>query len=116
VLQRIGRDSPKSAALSTELRAHPGIGTDGDQAANADTFARLPRAANLTPAATQRAYRDKLTLLARFLTDACMPTDVDAIRREHVEAFITDQLARLAPASAANRYSSVHLRHCDVIT
>jgi len=36
-----------------------------------------------------------------------MPTDVAAIRREHVEAFITDQLARLAPASAANRYSSL---------
>jgi len=36
-----------------------------------------------------------------------MPTDVAAITREHVEAFITDQLARLAPASAANRYSSL---------
>lgn len=36
-----------------------------------------------------------------------MPTDVAAITREHVEAFITDQLARLAPASAASRYSSL---------
>lgn len=36
-----------------------------------------------------------------------MLTDVAAISREHVEAFITDQLARLAPASAANRYSSL---------
>ncbi len=32
-----------------------------------------------------------------------MRTDVGAIRREHIEAFITDQLARLAPTSAANR-------------
>jgi site-specific recombinase XerD len=80
--------------------------TDGDLAANAASFARHPRAANLTPA-TQRAYLDGLTPLARFLTAAGMPTDVAAITREHVEAFITDQLARLAPASAANRYSSL---------
>lgn len=84
----------------------PRIVTDGDLAANAASFARHLRAANLTPA-TQRAYLDGLTLLARFLTDARMPTDVAAIRRDHVEAFITDQLARLAPASAANRYSSL---------
>ena len=81
----------------------PRIVTDGDLAANAASYARHLRAANLTPA-TQRAYLDGLTLLARFLTDAGMPTDVAAITREHVEAFITDQLARLAPASAANRY------------
>ncbi len=36
-----------------------------------------------------------------------MPTDVAAIRREHLEAFIEDQLARLEPASAANRYASI---------
>ena len=33
-----------------------------------------------------------------------MPTDVAAISREHVEAFITDQLGRWRPATAANRY------------
>jgi hypothetical protein len=33
-----------------------------------------------------------------------MPTDVAVISREHVEAFITDQLARWRPATAANRY------------
>ena len=82
------------------------IVTDGDLAANAASFTRHLRAANLTPA-TQRAYLDGLTLLVRFLTDAGMPTNVAAISREHVEAFITDQLARLAPASAANRYSSL---------
>ncbi len=32
------------------------------------------------------------------------PATVAAIRREHVEAFIEDQLARSEPASAANRY------------
>jgi hypothetical protein len=54
-----------------------GIVTDGDLAANAASFARHLRAANLTPA-TQRAYLDGLTLLARFLTAAGMPTDVPA--------------------------------------
>jgi len=32
-----------------------------------------------------------------------MPTDVAAISREHIEAFVADQLERLSPASAANR-------------
>ena len=36
-----------------------------------------------------------------------MPRTVAAIHREHVEAFIEDQLARLKPASAANRYRSL---------
>jgi site-specific recombinase XerD len=80
--------------------------TDGDLAATAARYLRHLRAINLTPA-TQRAYLDGLTSLARFLTDAGLPTDVAAITREHIEAFITDQLARLAPASAANRFSSL---------
>ncbi len=36
-----------------------------------------------------------------------MPRTVATIHREHVEAFIEDQLARLRPASAANRYRSI---------
>lgn len=36
-----------------------------------------------------------------------MPRAVAAIHREHVEAFVEDQLARLKPASAANRYRSL---------
>jgi len=36
-----------------------------------------------------------------------MPQAVDSIRREHVEAFVEEQLARLRPASAANRYRSL---------
>lgn len=83
-----------------------GIVTDGDLGANAASYARHLRAANLTPA-TQRAYLEALRLLARYLADAGMPTDVAAIRREHLEAFVADQLERLSPASAANRYSSL---------
>ena len=32
-----------------------------------------------------------------------MPTSIANVRREHVEAFIEDQLARRKPATAANR-------------
>ena len=35
-----------------------------------------------------------------------MPRAVANIRREHIEAFINDQLTRLRQASAANRYRS----------
>lgn len=36
-----------------------------------------------------------------------MPTDVANLRREHIEAFIEDQLARWKPTTAANRYSGI---------
>lgn len=74
-------------------RSAPTIVTAGDPGANAASFARHLRAANLTPK-TQRTYLDALAAFARFLTDAGIPTEGAAIRREHVEAFIADQLAR----------------------
>jgi len=36
-----------------------------------------------------------------------LPTDVEITGRQHVEAFIADQLARRTAASAANRYKSL---------
>ncbi|MEX0630165.1 MAG: tyrosine-type recombinase/integrase [Chloroflexota bacterium] len=80
--------------------------TRGDLAANITSYARHLRAANLTPA-TQRTYLASLDRLARFLEERGMPTDVAAMRREHLEAFIEDQLARWKPATAANRYSGI---------
>lgn len=38
--------------------------------------------------ATERIYRERLVLFARFLREWGMPMDVGAIRREHVETFI----------------------------
>lgn len=84
----------------------PPIVTDGDLAANVASYARHLRAANLSPQ-TRRAYLGALAQLALFLAERGMPTDVAVIRREHLEAFIEDQLARLRPASAANRYASI---------
>ncbi len=84
----------------------PAIVTRGDLAGNVESFARHMRAANLTPA-TQRTYLASLDRLATFLEANGMPTDVAAIRRGHLEAFLADQLARWKPATDANRYSGI---------
>ena len=54
--------------------------------------------------ATISTYSTAVGQLARFLGAQGMPTDPPAIHREHVEAFITDLLARWKPATAHNRY------------
>ncbi len=82
------------------------IVTRGDLPANVVSFARHMRAANLCPA-TQRTYLAALDRLAGFLESRGMPTDVAAIRREHLETFMEDQLANWKPATAANRYSGI---------
>lgn len=77
-----------------------------DIPANALSFARHLRAANKSPN-TIKAYLDAVTRLDGFLESRGMPRTVATIHREHVEAFVEDQLARLKPASAANRYRSL---------
>jgi site-specific recombinase XerD len=42
--------------------------------------------------------------MAEYLTAQGMPTDVAAIRREHVEAFLADSLDRFKPATANHRF------------
>ena len=53
---------------------------------------------------TIRGYVEAVEKLDAFLAANGMSRAVANIRREHIEAFIEDQLARLRPASAANRY------------
>lgn len=89
--------APTSAAESTAAADIP---------ANAQSFARHLRAANKSPN-TIKAYLDAVSRLDGFLEARGMPRTVAAIHREHVEAFVEDQLARLKPASAANRYRSL---------
>lgn len=91
---------PRTAASTVPIL------TRGDFAANVRSFARHLRAANLTPS-TQRTYLASLDRLERFLAENGMPLDVAAIRREHLEAFLEDQLNRFKPATAANRYSGI---------
>lgn len=73
---------------------------------NLASFGRHLRAANKSPM-TLKAYTEAVRQFDAFLGDRGMPQTVAGIRREHVESFIEDQLKRLRPASAANRYRSL---------
>jgi len=67
------------------------------------SWQRHLRAANLSPR-TITAYLSTGETLVRFLRAAGMPTAASGIRREHLETFIEDQLARFQPSTAATRY------------
>jgi site-specific recombinase XerD len=67
------------------------------------SFGRHCRAGNLSPR-TIETYTDSARGLALFLAAQGMPTDLVAIRREHVEAFIADLLDRFKATTAHNRY------------
>ncbi len=71
--------------------------------AEVDSFLLSLEAENLAPK-TRRGYGESVELLGRFLASRGMPTDRRAIRREHVEAFAADQVARWRPNTARNRY------------
>ncbi len=53
------------------------------------------------------AYTESVRLLGDFLETQGMPQEAGSVRREHIEVFMAEQLARLKPASAANRYRSL---------
>ena len=91
------RQAPTSDAQSSAI-------DDLDQ--NSVGFTLHLAAGNKSPN-TIKAYREAVDRFDRFLAAKGMPRAVANIRREHVEAFITDQLERLRPASAANRYRSL---------
>ncbi len=80
--------------------------TSADIAALGESFGRHLRAANRSPM-TLRSYLEAIRQLDAFLADRGMPRSVANITREHVESFIGDQLERLKPASAANRFRSL---------
>ena len=73
---------------------------------NLASFGRHLRAANKSPL-TIKSYSEAIRQFDAFLEARGMPQAVANIRREHIETFIEDQLARLRPASAANRYRSL---------
>jgi site-specific recombinase XerD len=75
----------------------------GQLANLSDYFRRSLMAANKSPR-TIRTYTEAVGLLIRYLTAAGMPTEATKVRREHVEAFISDQIDRWKPATANNRY------------
>lgn len=70
------------------------------------SWERSLRAANRSPQ-TIRSYNDSARLFVTFVRDSFGVTTVERANRDHVEAFIEDQLARWKPTTAAVRYRSL---------
>ncbi len=71
-----------------------------------DSFARHLRAANLS-SMTVKSYLDAVDRLVGFLAARGEVPRVRYISRGDLEGFITDQVARWRPATAANRFRSL---------
>ncbi len=78
----------------------------GSYQVNRDSFARMLRAENKAPRTVQ-TYVAAVDLLGAFLASQGMPSDPAHIHREHVEAFVSDQLSRHKPYTALNRYRAL---------
>lgn len=70
------------------------------------SWGRSLRSTHRSPA-TLKVYLGAASELGTFLVRQGMPTEVDVISREHVEEFVTDQLTRHSPQTAATRYSAL---------
>jgi hypothetical protein len=75
--------------------------------AELDSFLLSCEAENLAPKAL-RTYEEAVALLGRFLVDRGMTTEPAGIPREHVDAFIADQIARWRPNTARNRHLALN--------
>jgi site-specific recombinase XerD len=71
------------------------------------SFRRTLEAENKSPR-TVEAYTDAVRLLASYCKAHGKPLLARELRREHVQEFIGDQLARWKPATAHNRYRGLH--------
>ncbi|HVL27092.1 MAG TPA: tyrosine-type recombinase/integrase [Acidimicrobiales bacterium] len=69
-------------------------------------FERSQRAARRSPRTIQ-TYREAIDQLAAFVERTGMPTAVPEIRRQHVEGFMEELLARTRPATASNRFRAL---------
>ena len=91
-------------AAHTEGTSAQGLGYPAPTLENlTPSFERSLRAQHKSPK-TVRAYMDALARLATYLREQGMSQAVENVRREHVESFITDQLERWTPGTAAHRY------------
>ena len=91
--------------MPTRPATHPPANLDLADAVG--SFTRHLRAENLAPS-TVATYVKALNQLHAFLVSKGMPTDVAAVRREHIEAFLVDlQDSGHRPATVANRYRSL---------
>lgn len=97
---------PVKTAKWRQLNDPDVVANGGEILALAASFQRALVAQNKAPR-TVRVYLDSATRLADFLKDAEMPTDIAAIRREHVEKFFIHQLISFKPATASTRYRAL---------
>jgi site-specific recombinase XerD len=77
--------------------------TPGDLGDELASFVRAMRANNVSPN-TILAYGGAVRQFGRWLMDRGHPTDIAAIEREHVEAWMAELLQRNKPATAHNRF------------
>jgi site-specific recombinase XerD len=78
----------------------------GDLRALVPDFERSLRAANKSPK-TIKIYGEAARSMIDFFVANGMPTDAAKVKREHVETYIEDQIARWKPATANQRYRSL---------
>jgi site-specific recombinase XerD len=71
------------------------------------SFRRTLEAENKSPR-TIEAYTDAVRLLATYCQAHGHPLLAGELRREHIQEFIADQLARWKPTTADNRYRGLH--------
>ncbi len=81
-----------------------GHSTAPDEVATLTASWRRSLAARRASPRTITTYITAVEQLAAYLAAAGMPTRVSTVRREHVEAWVTDLLARRAPTTAHNRF------------
>ena len=78
----------------------------GEVDENLESWGRRLRARNRSEK-TIRGYGETVQLFLQFLRGHEMPTVVGEVKREHVEAFIADQLARWKPTTALTRHQAL---------
>jgi integrase/recombinase XerC len=71
------------------------------------SFRRTLEAENKSPR-TIEAYTDAVRLLATYCQAHGKPLLARELKRQHIQGFIADQLARWKPATAHNRYRGLH--------
>jgi site-specific recombinase XerD len=95
-------DSRGTPTMTTALDLS--VGTPIPEAA--DDFERSMRAEARSPK-TIKLYRDAINAMHRHLSGAGMPTEMESIRREHVESFVVTRLGQVAGSTANLEYRAL---------
>lgn len=89
--------------MAATIPALPALVTPGDLGDEMGAFVRHLRAENLSPNSVY-AYVGAVVSLGNYLIEHRLPTDVAAIKREHIQDWQIDLLGRYKPATAHQRY------------